>query len=173
MKEVELLKNRKGLMEDDDFAQAVIEQVRLELAEDPDQAEEFSDWWSLSVEIQGRVVDINAYSGIYATDEGLHFTIYATIESGDGTISTDVGTILGRADVTSEEDTFELCEAYNCYLQEDGSGSFEEVQKRLDELLIELDNYAFIDITEEAKSKIDKNKVQLSAFMNATYKKKK
>lgn len=66
----------------------------------------------------------------------------------------------------------ELCEAYNCYLQEDGSGSFEEVQKRLDELLIELDNYAFIDITEEAKSKIDKNKVQLSAFMNATYKKK-
>lgn len=66
----------------------------------------------------------------------------------------------------------ELCEAYNCYLQEDGSGSFEQVQKRLDELLIELDHYAFIDITEEAKSKLDKNKVQLSAFMNATYKKK-
>lgn len=66
----------------------------------------------------------------------------------------------------------ELCEAYNCYLQEDGSGSFEYVQKCLDELLIELDNYAFVDITEEAKSKIDKNKVQLSAFMNATYKKK-
>lgn len=41
-----------------------------------------------------------------------------------------------------------------------------------DELLNELDNYAFIDITEEAKSKLDKNKVQLSAFMNATYKKK-
>lgn len=66
----------------------------------------------------------------------------------------------------------ELCEAYNCYLQEDGSGSFEQVQKCLDELLIELDNYAFVDITEEVKSKIDKNKVQLSAFMNATYKKK-
>lgn len=45
----------------------------------------------------------------------------------------------------------ELCEAYNCYLQEDGSGSFEQVQKCLDALLIELDNYAFIDITEEAK----------------------
>lgn len=66
----------------------------------------------------------------------------------------------------------ELCEAYNCYLQEDGSGSFEQVQKRLDALIIELDNYAFVDITEEAKSKLDKNKVQLSAFMNATYKKK-
>lgn len=66
----------------------------------------------------------------------------------------------------------ELCEAYNCYLQEDGSGSFEQVQNCLDALLIELENYAFIDITEEAKSKIDKNKVQLSAFMNATYKKK-
>lgn len=66
----------------------------------------------------------------------------------------------------------ELCEAYNCYLQEDGSGSFEQVQKCLDELLVELDNYAFVDIAEEAKSKIDKNKVQLSAFMNATYKKK-
>lgn len=66
----------------------------------------------------------------------------------------------------------ELCEAYNCYLQEDGSGSFEQVQKCLDALLIELDNYAFVDITEEAKSKLDKNKVQLSAFMNATYKKK-
>lgn len=65
-----------------------------------------------------------------------------------------------------------LCKAYNSYLQEDGSGSFEQVQKCLDELLIELDNYAFVDITEEAKSKIDKNKVQLSAFMNATYKKK-
>lgn len=66
----------------------------------------------------------------------------------------------------------ELCEAYNCYLQEDGSGSFEQVQKCLDELLVELDNYAFVDITEEAKSKLDKNKVQLSAFMKATYKKK-
>lgn len=64
----------------------------------------------------------------------------------------------------------ELCEAYNCYLQSDGS--FEQVRKCLDALLIELDNYAFIDITEEAKSKLDKNKVQLSAFMNATYKKK-
>ena len=108
MKEIKLLKNRKGLMEDDNFAQAVIEQVRLELADDPDQAEEFSDWWSLSVEIQGRVVDINAYSGIYATDEGLHFTIYATVENWDGTFSTDVGLVLGRADVTSEEDTIEL-----------------------------------------------------------------
>lgn len=108
MKEFNLLKNRKGLMEDDNFAQAVIEQVRLELADDPDQAGEFSDWWSLSVEIQGRVVDVNAYSGIYATDEGLHFTIYATIESGDGTVSTDVETVLGRADVTSEEDTMTL-----------------------------------------------------------------
>lgn len=65
-----------------------------------------------------------------------------------------------------------LCEAYNCYLQAGGSGSFEQVQKCLDELLTELDNYAFIDIAEEAKSKLDKNKVQLSAFMNATYKKK-
>lgn len=65
-----------------------------------------------------------------------------------------------------------LCEAYNSYLQSDGSGSFEQVQKCLDELLIVLDIYAFVDITEEAKSKLDKNKVQLSAFMNATYKKK-
>lgn len=65
-----------------------------------------------------------------------------------------------------------LCEAYNSYLQADGSGSFEQVQKCLNELLIELDNYAFIDITEEAKAKLDKNKVQLSAFMNATYKNK-
>jgi hypothetical protein len=63
-----------------------------------------------------------------------------------------------------------LCEAYNCYLQADGSGSFEQVQKCLDELLIELEDYAFINITEEAKSKLDKNKVQLSAFMNAKYK---
>lgn len=66
-----------------------------------------------------------------------------------------------------------LCEAYNSYLQNDGQGSFEQVQKCLDELLMEIDNYAFIDITEEAKSKLDKNKVQLSAFMNATYKNKK
>lgn len=97
MKEFNLLKNRKGLMEDDNFAQAVIEQVRLELADDPGQAEEFSDWWSLSVEIQGRVVDINAYSGIYAT-----------VENWDGTFSTDVGLVLGRADVTSEEETMTL-----------------------------------------------------------------
>lgn len=65
-----------------------------------------------------------------------------------------------------------LCEAYDCYLQADGVGRFEQVRKCLDELLTELENYAFIDITEEAKSKLDKNKVQLSAFMNATYKKK-
>lgn len=108
MKEIKLLKNRKGLMEDDDFAKAVIEQVRAELLEDPYQAEEFSDWWSLSVEIQGRVVDINAYSGIYATEEGLHFTIYATVRNWDGTVSTDVGNVLGSADVTSEEDTTTL-----------------------------------------------------------------
>lgn len=108
MKEINLLKNRKGVMEDDDFAKAVIEQVRLELADDPYQAEEFSDWWSLSVEIQGRVVDINAYSGIYADEEGLHFTIYATVRNWDGTFSTDVGNVLGSADVTSEEDTIKL-----------------------------------------------------------------
>lgn len=65
-----------------------------------------------------------------------------------------------------------LCEAYNSYLQEDGAGSFEQVQKCLDALIMQLENYAFIDITEEAKSKMDKSKVQLSAFMNTTYKKK-
>lgn len=108
MKEVKLLKNRKGVMEDDDFAKAVIEQVCLELAEDPYQAEEFSDWWSLSVEIQGIVVGINAYSGIYADEEGLHFTIYATVRNWDGTVSTDVGNELGSADVTSEEETIKL-----------------------------------------------------------------
>lgn len=108
MKEVKLLKNRKGLIEDDEFAQAVIEQVRLELADDPDQAEEFADWWLLGAEIEGRVVDINAYSGIYATDEGLHFTIYETIRNEDGTISTDVNSDVGQASVTSEEDTIKL-----------------------------------------------------------------
>lgn len=65
-----------------------------------------------------------------------------------------------------------LCEAYNSYLQADGSGSFEQVQTCLDELLKELENYAFIDITEEAKAKLDKNKPSLSDFMNAKYKKK-
>lgn len=63
-----------------------------------------------------------------------------------------------------------LCEAYNSYLQADGSGSFEQVQKCLDELLMELENYAFIDITEEAKAKLDKDKPSLSDFMNAKYK---
>ena len=71
-----------------------------------------------------------------------------------------------------QECRIKLCEAYNSYLQEDGSGSFEEVQKCLDDLLTELDDYLFLDIAEEAKSKLDKNKVHLSAFMNATYKKK-
>lgn len=108
MKEVELFKNREGIMENDNFANAVIAQVREELAEDPDQSEEFADWWLLGVEIGGQIVDINAYSGIYATDEGLHFTIYATVRNWDGTISTDVSNELGRADVTSEEDTIKL-----------------------------------------------------------------
>lgn len=64
-----------------------------------------------------------------------------------------------------------LCEAYNSYLQEDGIGSFEQVQKCLDGLLMELENYAFIDITEEAKSKINTSKARLSAFMTANMKK--
>lgn len=64
-----------------------------------------------------------------------------------------------------------LCEAYNSYLQEDGIGSFEQVQKCLDGLLMELENYAFIDITEEAKSKINTSKARLSAFMTAKMKK--
>ena len=108
MKEVELLKNREGVMENDDFSMYVIEKVREELTEDPDQAEEFADWWTLGVEIEGQIVDINAYSGIYATDEGLHFSFYATVRNWDGTISTDVSNELGRADVTSEEDTIKL-----------------------------------------------------------------
>lgn len=64
-----------------------------------------------------------------------------------------------------------LCEAYNSYLQEDGSGSFEQVQKCLDKLLMELDDYAFIDITEEAKSKMNTSNARLSAFMMAKMKK--
>lgn len=64
-----------------------------------------------------------------------------------------------------------LCEAYNSYLQADGVGSFEQVQKCLDELLNEIDNYAFIDITEEAKSKMNTSKARLSAFMTAKMKK--
>lgn len=64
-----------------------------------------------------------------------------------------------------------LCEAYNCYLQADGRGSFEQVQKCLDELLKELDDYLFLDIAEEAKSKINTSKARLSAFMMAKMKK--
>lgn len=65
-----------------------------------------------------------------------------------------------------------LCEAYNSYLQADGVGCFEQVQTCLDELLKELENYAFIDITEEAKEKLNKDKPSLSDFMNAKYKNK-
>lgn len=64
-----------------------------------------------------------------------------------------------------------LCEAYNSYLQADGRGSFEQVQKCLDELLKELDDYLFLDIAEEAKSKINTSKARLSAFMMAKMKK--
>ena len=59
----------------------------------------------------------------------------------------------------------------NDLAQADGVGSFEQVQKCLDELLNELDNYAFIDITEEAKSKMNTSKARLSAFMTAKMKK--
>lgn len=45
-----------------------------------------------------------------------------------------------------QECRIKLCEAYNSYLQEDGSGSFEQVQKCLDDLLTELDDYMFLDI---------------------------
>ena len=64
-----------------------------------------------------------------------------------------------------------LCEAYNSYLQEDGSGSFEQVKKCLDELLKELDDYLFLDIEEEAKSKMNTSKARLSAFMMTNMKK--
>lgn len=65
----------------------------------------------------------------------------------------------------------ELCEAYNCYLQDDGQGSFEQVQKCLDDLLTELDDYMFLDIAEEAKSKMNTSNARLSAFMMAKMKK--
>ena len=64
-----------------------------------------------------------------------------------------------------------LCEAYNTYLQNDGKGSFEQVQKCLDELLKELDDYLFLDIAEEAKSKMNTSNARLSAFMMAKMKK--
>lgn len=52
-----------------------------------------------------------------------------------------------------QECRIKLCEAYNSYLQADGRGSFEQVQKCLDDLLTALDDYLFLDIAEEAKSK--------------------
>lgn len=64
-----------------------------------------------------------------------------------------------------------LCEAYNTYLHNDGQGSFEQVQKCLDELLKELDDYLFLDIEEETKSKMNTSKARLSAFMTAKMKK--
>lgn len=70
-----------------------------------------------------------------------------------------------------QECRIKLCEAYNSYLQEDGSGSFEQVQKLLDDLLTELDDYLFLDIAEEAKSKMNTSNARLSAFMMAKMKK--
>lgn len=64
-----------------------------------------------------------------------------------------------------------LCEAYNTYLQDDGQGSFEQVQKCLDDLLTELDDYLFLDIAEEAKLKMNTSNARLSAFMTAKIKK--
>lgn len=71
-----------------------------------------------------------------------------------------------------QECRIKLCEAYNSYLQEDGSGSFEQVQQCLDELLKELDDYLFLDIEEETKQKMNTSNARLSTFMNATYKNK-
>lgn len=70
-----------------------------------------------------------------------------------------------------QERRIKLCEAYNTYLQNDGQGSFEQVKKCLDDLLTELDDYMFLDITEEAKSKMNTSKARLSAFMMAKMKK--
>lgn len=70
-----------------------------------------------------------------------------------------------------QERIIKLCEAYNSYLQNDGQGSFEQVQKCLDELLKELDDYLFLDIEEETKSKMNTSKARLSAFMTAKIKK--
>lgn len=70
-----------------------------------------------------------------------------------------------------QECRIKLCEAYNSYLLEDGSGSFEQVQKCLDDLLTELDDYLFLDIAEEAKLKMNTSKARLSAFMMAKMKK--
>lgn len=70
-----------------------------------------------------------------------------------------------------QECRIKLCEAYNTYLQDDGQGSFEQVQKCLDNLLTELDDYLFLDIAEEAKSKMNTSNARLSAFMMAKMKK--
>lgn len=70
-----------------------------------------------------------------------------------------------------QECRIKLCEAYNTYLQNDGQGSFEQVQKCLGELLKELDDYLFLDIEEETKSKMNTSKARLSAFMTAKMKK--
>lgn len=70
-----------------------------------------------------------------------------------------------------QEHRIKLCEAYNTYLHNDGQGSFEQVQKCLDELLKELDDSLFLDIEEETKSKMNTSKARLSAFMTAKMKK--
>lgn len=70
-----------------------------------------------------------------------------------------------------QECRIKLCEAYNSYLQEDGVGCFEQVQKCLDDLLTELDDYLFLEIAEEAKAKMNTSKARLSAFMMAEMKK--
>lgn len=85
-----------GAMAVPEIANKVLACIRA----DAECCEAFGDWWyglDESTTYNGKVIDVNVYSGIYSDDDHYHITLYACKPNGDGTWSTDVEDEIGKA----------------------------------------------------------------------------
>lgn len=90
-----------GAMAVPEIANKVLACIRA----DAKGCESFCDWWyglDDQTTYEGKLIDVNVYSGIYSDDDHYHITLYVCKSNGDGTWSTDVAEEIGSAVVLNK-----------------------------------------------------------------------
>lgn len=91
------LNDRTGLMKDNGLALRVLEEL---------QAVGHDDWasddvWTAVEETETRDIDVNAFGGLYASDDLLHIALYRRVLTSDGFMRViDYDNPLGQATMT-------------------------------------------------------------------------
>lgn len=94
---IEHLNNRTGMMKDNGLALRVLEEL---------QAVGHDDWasddvWTAVEETETSDIDVNAFGGLYASDDLLHISLYRRVLTPDGFMRViDYDNPLGQATMT-------------------------------------------------------------------------